>query len=983
MEGTTSRAKADPADRLARALERAADVLPAQGPITVFVHHNTLHALQHLRFEEAAVAGGRMLGCEPFLAEERYRSELHNGRIRESDLKEVLREELGPNAAVSVGGFANREELRSAWLEHGVPDATGEALQWLLSETDVLEVARGDLAEQARARLLGAEPSRQAEQRAVRGLWEACLSGVSRVAPRTCSPKVPVRHRDLLLAALGVDPDALVHPLLIRLCAAYLDQGLAPWPMPDRRLGFYRCVTRLYGLPLGSPTPWIRAARRLLADEMAKGWSAEESIERSLAQLGVQPDEWEQYLVATALALRGWAGMMRQVEQRPDRVPVHAPPATLADFLAVRLLLDRAAASETVRAELGAPIDLSHLRSALVGRLPAPAASSDPERAWPLFHLSQILGRRAGEVSGLGPERVGLVLEEIERFDGVTRRRILHLAYERKLRSQFYDAIATHDVAPRDLPRFQGVFCLDEREESIRRHLEEVAPACETFGVAGFFGIPMYYRAAGEMHARPLCPVGIRPEHEVEEIQLKEAALWGLRARFRRAWGHLGLGMALGSRSIVRGALGTALLGALAAIPLLFRVLSPRLAARMLHGGRSFLGGGGLHRLALERRDGPATLGRYAGFTFDEMTVIVRGLLEETAPASFAPLVLIVGHGSTSLNNPHESAHDCGACGGGRGGPNARAFAWMANHEEVRRQLAAHGMPIPDGAWFVGAEHNSSTDGVEYFDLDLVPQETWPRLREAMDSLEEARRRNAHERCRRFRAAPFWYGKQLCLAHVESRAEDLAQTRPEYGHASNAFCVVGRRGRTRGLFLDRRAFLVSYDPATDDADATVLARILAGVVPVVAGISLEYYFAYVDPTGYGCGTKLPHNVTALLGVMDGHASDLRTGLPLQMIEIHEPVRLTLLVETSVATLDRLIRANAALEQLVSNRWIVAAALDPVSEAIHEMTHEGCVEHLVQTKTVEVARSSADWYQGERGFLPFGRIVTPSEAGMGE
>ncbi len=67
-------------------------------------------------------------------------------------------------------------------------------------------------------------------------------------------------------------------------------------------------------------------------------------------------------------------------------------------------------------------------------------------------------------------------------------------------------------------------------------------------------------------------------------------------------------------------------------------------------------------------------------------------------------------------------------------------------------------------------------------------------------------------------------------------------------------------------------------------------------VPVVAGISLEYYFSYVDPTGYGCGTKLPHNVTSLLGVMDGAQSDLRTGLPWQMVEIHEPTRLAIVVE---------------------------------------------------------------------------------------
>ncbi len=79
---------------------------------------------------------------------------------------------------------------------------------------------------------------------------------------------------------------------------------------------------------------------------------------------------------------------------------------------------------------------------------------------------------------------------------------------------------------------------------------------------------------------------------------------------------------------------------------------------------------------------------------------------------------------------------------------------------------------------------------------------------------------------------------------------------------------------------------------------------MAAVVPVCAGISLEYYFSFVDNDRYGCGTKLPHNVTSLVGVMDGHASDLRTGLPWQMVEIHEPVRILFVVETTPERMRR-------------------------------------------------------------------------------
>src|SRR5207249_7877069 len=175
-------------------------------------------------------------------------------------------------------------------------------------------------------------------------------------------------------------------------------------------------------------------------------------------------------------------------------------------------------------------------------------------------------------------------------------------------------------------------------------------------------------------------------------------------------------------------------------------------------------------------------------------------------------------------------------------------------------------------------QRNTCDNSVTFFDEDLVPARWRALFERARDAIEAARRREAHERCRRFDAVRQWYPPLAALAHVEGRAADLAQPRPEYGHATNAFCIIGRRARTRGLFLDRRAFLVSYDPVRDD-DGAILERIMAAAVPVVAGISLAYYFGYVDPAGYGCGTKLPHNVTSLLGVRDGPQSDLRTGLP--------------------------------------------------------------------------------------------------------
>jgi uncharacterized protein YbcC (UPF0753/DUF2309 family) len=302
----------------------------------------------------------------------------------------------------------------------------------------------------------------------------------------------------------------------------------------------------------------------------------------------------------------------------------------------------------------------------------------------------------------------------------------------------------------------------------------------------------------------------------------------------------------------------------------------------------------------------------------------------------------------------------------------------MANDPRVREVLASEGLSIDAATWFVGAQRNTCDNAVTFFDEDLAPAACRPLFERAGEAIETARHREAHERCRRFDAAPGWYPPLAALAHVQGRAADLAQPRPEYGHATNAFCIIGRRTRTRGLFLDRRAFLVSYDPARDE-DGAILARIMAAVVPVVAGISLEYYFSYVDPTGYGCGTKLPHNVTSLLGVMDGAQSDLRTGLPWQMVEIHEPVRLAIVVDGSRDRVRRVLQGHPDLERLVRNRWVWLACLDAESGALWELRSEGFVPHTPEHGLATVAGESAAWYQGKRGFLPPVAIVPGSAA----
>ena len=326
------------------------------------------------------------------------------------------------------------------------------------------------------------------------------------------------------------------------------------------------------------------------------------------------------------------------------------------------------------------------------------------------------------------------------------------------------------------------------------------------------------------------------------------------------------------------------------------------------------------------------------------------------------------------MNNPHEAAYDCGACSGGRGGPNARAFAEMANNSRVREILAENNLPIPPDTVFVGAYHNTCDDSMSYYDLDRLPSSHKMDLDAIGAALNIARERSSHERCRRFASAELKLDTDAALKHVEGRAEDLSQARPECGHATNALCFVGRRFWSKGLFLDRRAFLQSYDPAQDDDEQTILTRILQAVIPVCAGINLEYFFSYVDPLGYGCGTKLPHNITSLLGVMNGAASDLRPGLPWQMVEIHEPVRLLFVIEATPAAMLRIIERNEGIARLVHGNWVQLATFDAATTEIQLFSNGRFAPYRPKSDELPEVASSIDWYRGWRDHLGFATVM---------
>ena len=373
-------------ERLQQVVERSAELLPAQGPITAFVFLNTLQALENLPYDEGIQRGARLFGCQPYLIEERYREKMARGRIRADDLLAVLRKDLMDQANALVCSLGSHLELRLAMLQYPLRFGPPDELRWFVAEMDALRKLREEVPQGVRerfveetkhwvmrdlrnSRMIGAEARstesgmglqntvvdlvkrfgessiehwspRKWEGFSLQALWRICHHGVQGLETTkqwTDSP-VAIRHRDVLLEASGEDSDALVHEVLIRFCAPFVDQGFAHWKLPHREKGFFKAFCELYRQPGGPPHSWQRGLSRELTRVADSGQRPLESVLESLELLGVSESEWDDFIPASLVALRGWAGLIWQLDVRGDRVALPAPQGSLAEFLAVRLI---------------------------------------------------------------------------------------------------------------------------------------------------------------------------------------------------------------------------------------------------------------------------------------------------------------------------------------------------------------------------------------------------------------------------------------------------------------------------------------------------------------------------------------------------------------------------------------------------------------------------------------------------------------------
>ncbi|MBK9568278.1 MAG: DUF2309 domain-containing protein [Saprospiraceae bacterium] len=661
----------------------------------------------------------------------------------------------------------------------------------------------------------------------------------------------------------SVDLDLAIQPFFFRFLCSYLDQGIAIWGFPVWNKGF---LTTIREMERNTYTSFFKTprAKRLLMDRKCE-------ISDLLKILVGDETLYEHYLFDQQFAHPGWSGIVSVIEDMPQTL-LDTRRISLQDLIIFELLLE---------------IDT----------------------------LDQKFGENWLPLSMRLTKKVKPLFAEVE----ITEyRELLHLwqdAFEWTFYDQALVGLQTNQAKEKQItsPVFQALFCIDDRECSLRRYVEDIEPNAQTYGTPGFFGVAFYYKPKDGKFSMKVCPAPMSPPYLIkEEVDNKK--------------NKKDFHFADYTHSLFFGWLITHTIGFWSAIRLFINIFTPKLSPATT---LSFRHMDKFSKLTIENQNTNIKEdGMQIGFTISEMTDRVEGLLKSIGLVKdFAPIIYAVGHGASSVNNTHYAGYDCGACSGRPGSVNARVISYMANHPEVRNLLKERGFNIPASTIFLGALHDTTRDEIEFYD-DTFPDLAKTDLHKQNKLVfQQALERNARERARRFATTNSKLDLKKLHEAVKKRSVSLFEPRPELNHATNALCIIGRRALTKDLFLDRRAFMNSYD-YTIDPEGNYLFNILSAAAPVCGGINLEYYFSRVDNLKLGAGSKLPHNVMGLIGVANGIDGDLRPGLPNQMVEVHDPLRLLIIVEHDDEVVLKTIQRTPQLYEWFTNEWVHLVAIHP-------------------------------------------------------
>jgi uncharacterized protein YbcC (UPF0753/DUF2309 family) len=704
---------------------------------------------------------------------------------------------------------------------------------------------------------------------------------------------------------LKINVDKATHPVLFRIVGSFLDQGISIWKFPVHDKSFLNALRELEKNSLTK----IFSSKR--AQNMF--FNTHTTIDKALKIIVGDETLFEQYLFDQQFAHPGWSGMIAVIESNAN-VLLDKRKINLAEFILFELLLEIDALDKHFGEGEWKPL----------------ANYVNPNSLEGLFN--KIPHSELFEVYSLWQE-----IYEWSYYDQV----LLGLQLGKTSNIQTKKEV-------------QAILCIDDRECSFRRYIEEEIPFCETYGTTGFFNVEFYFQPEHGKFFTKVCPAPVNPKYLIKEYESKK--------RHDEEW-HLNKNR----KGITGGWLISQTLGFWSALKLASNIFKPSESTLNVSSFQHMDKNG---KLKIEASDKIQTShGLQLGFTIPEMADRMEGLLKSIdLTDSFAPLVYIIGHGASSVNNTHYAGYDCGACSGRAGSVNARVAAYFANHKSVRHELKDRGITIPDNTHFVAALHDTTKDEIEFYDEKDIPLQLKEKHEENVLKFNSALDKNAKERSRRFILMDSNKSPKEVHEKVKLRALSLFEPRPEWNHATNALCIVGKREISKHLFLDRRSFLNSYD-YSKDLEGKYLLNILKAVAPVCGGINLEYYFSKIDNNRLGAGTKLPHNVMGLIGVANGMDGDLRPGLPAQMLNIHEPIRLMVIIEHYPEVILKTLNEHPPTLEWFKNNWIHLCAIHPDNKELFVYKTETFIKYQPINSTLPVAENLESIFESNSGDLP--------------
>lgn len=704
------------------------------------------------------------------------------------------------------------------------------------------------------------------------------------------SPVAPLPLLTDVLSALdGTDWTDFVVDRISHYCAAYFDEGQAMWRMPWRDRSLYRGWVEYALRDKSQLTLGVRGMSKLLA---VLPDSAEGAISWALGELGVPASAVGRYLHGALLSVGGWAAWIRyrrwQAELRG------AQDGSMQDLLAIRLvweaILHKLCHSDALQSRWEAALEQF--------------AQDDQRDFDPSWEIDAVL------------------------------QTALEIGYQRQLLASLVSAGAAMQ-RPAERSAAQVVFCIDVRSEVYRRALEQVAPQVQTLGFAGFFGVLVEYRPFGSVEAKNHLPILFAPAYQIcEQPHGADARAAGQLVAKR----HTRLRTATAWKSFKTSASSCFSFVEAAGVLSTHKLFSDSMgwSRPVAHPDRKGLDAAqhGLLRPRLNPVEpelcGLDQQGLNGIPEADRPAVGEFALRNMSMVADFARLVVLAGHGSTTVNNPQATALDCGACAGQTGEVSARVTAALLNDPVTRAGLAEKGIVIPADTHFMAALHDTTTDEVHLFDTDEVPRShasDLTRLRQWLAAATEVAR---GERAAGLGTADLPAGK--IAADMHRRTRDWAEVRPEWALAGNAAFVVAPRNRTKHCDFGGRAFLHEYN-WRNDVDFNTLELILTAPMVVGNWINMQYFGSVVDNRHFGSGNKVLHNVVGgSIGVFEGNGGDLRVGLAMQSVHdghrwMHEPLRLNVVVEAPQSAIDSIIARRDITRELVENSWLHLYRID--------------------------------------------------------